>query len=280
MIAVAFALAASLAWSFADFAGPWKSRRYGPLPVLVLGQLAGLTTIALIVLVAWRGPHGPGILWAVPAALCGTLGLAAFYRGGSIGAMSVVTPIASTAAAIPVVFGVARGERPSPLEGLGMALALAGIVLVSLEPRDPLAERRRVAAGVGLALAAALAWGLYFPQMHAAGEADVLWSVLLFRIVSVGLLAAATLVLRPSLRIRGGDLGIVLAAGVLDMGGNMLFALAAAEHGLVSVVSVLASLYPAGTILLARVVVGERLSRVQDLGVVVTLAAIALIAAG
>lgn len=280
MSALGLALAAALAWSFADFAGPLKARTYGVLTVLVLGQVAGLATIAAVVAVSGRGPHGWGILWAIPAAFCGTLGLAAFYRGMQVGAMSVVAPIAGLAAAIPVLFGIARGERPSLLQGAGMGLALVGVVLASAEPPSEAARERRVAAGVGLALLAALGWGFYFPPMHAAGEADVLWSVLLFRVVSVSGLVATALVVRPSLRVPPLDLTVVAAAGVLDMAGNFLYAGAAAEHGLVSVVSVLASIYPVGTILLARAVLGERISRRQDLGVVLTLAAIALISVG
>ena len=280
MNALGLALAASLAWSFADFAGPLKGRTYGVLTVLLLGQVAGLATIGIVVAASGRGPHGAGILWALPAAFCGTLGLAAFYRGMQVGAMSVVAPIAGLAAAIPVLFGVARGERPSLLEGAGMGLALVGVVLASVEPRTEAARERRVAAGVGLALLAALGWGFYFPPMHAAGEADVIWSVLLFRLVSVSGLVAVALVKRPRLRVPPLDLSVVAAAGILDMAGNFLYAGAAAEHGLVSVVSVLASLYPVGTILLARALLGERISRLQDAGVVLTLAGIGLIAAG
>jgi drug/metabolite transporter (DMT)-like permease len=136
-----------------------------------------------------------------------------------------------------------------------------------------------VAAGAGLALLAAIGFGCYFPPMHAAGEADFWWATLLFRITSTSVILTAVLLQRPALRLGRPDLLVVCLVGIGDMAGNLLFA-AASSQGLVSVVSVLASLYPVVTVVLARTVLEERVAPTQQAGVVLTLAGVALISAG
>jgi len=276
LTAVALALAASLSWGIADFVGPVKGRVLGPLRVLMLGQAAGLATIAL--LVAFRGVGWPGneVLFAVPAACSGTLGLYAFYRGISAGAISIVAPVAGASALVPVVIGIATGERPSGLQLGGIGAALVGVALAAREPGE---TDRRVAAGVGLALVAAVGFGFYFPPMHEAGTADPWWAALLFRCTSTSIIATAVLARRTTLRVGPADAAVVAAVGIGDMLGNLLFA-AAAGHGFVSVTSVLASLYPIVTIALARAVLRERVARVQYAGIALTLAGVALISAG
>jgi drug/metabolite transporter (DMT)-like permease len=276
MAAIVLALGASLTWGVSDFFGPLKGRTLGALRVLVYVQLGGLAAIALIVAVRGRGPAADGAFLAIPAALCGTLGLYAYYRGMAVGAMSVVAPIAGVSAVIPVIVGIASGDRPPILTWLGIACALIGVFLASREPR---ADGARFAAGAGLALLAAAGFGGYFPPMHAAGEADFWWAALLFRITSTTVIVVAAAVVQPPLRVRGLDLPLVLLVGIGDMLGNLLFA-ASASQGLVSVTSVLASLYPIVTVLLARVLLTERVARVQEVGVLLTLAGVGLISAG
>ena len=267
MLAVLLALGASATWGLADFFGPLKGRRLGALRVLVYAQLAGLTAIAVVVAVRGKGPAHPAAFLAIPAAVSGTLGLYSYYRGMAVGAMSVVAPIAGASAAVPVVFGVATGDRPS---------IVTGVVLAS---RERHAGGSRVAAGAGLALLAAVGFGCYFPPMHAAGNADFWWATLLFRITSTSVILTAVLLRRPTLRIGRPDLLVVCLVGIGDMTGNLLFA-AASTQGLVSVVSVLASLYPIVTVVLARTVLEEKVARTQQAGVALTLAGVALISAG
>ena len=167
MAAIALALGASLTWGLADFFGPLKGRTFGALRVLVYVQLGGLAAIALIVAIRGRGPADPAALLAIPAAISGTLGLYAYYRGMSVGAMSIVAPIAGISAVGPVAVGIASGDRPSAWQLGGIAAALAGVFLAA---REPGRTGARFAAGVGLALLAALGFGGYFPPMHAAGD--------------------------------------------------------------------------------------------------------------
>jgi drug/metabolite transporter (DMT)-like permease len=270
------ALGASLAWGVADFVGPWQARGLGAIRVLLWAELGGMVVLALVVAVQARPPHGSAVLLAIPAAISGTLGLYAYYRGIAIGAMAVVAPIAGASAIVPVIFGIATGDRPSGVQYAGIACALVGVALASQEHRAE--GEKRIAAGVGLALLAAVGFGFYFPAMHAAGKADPLWSALIFRIASLILVAATAAVRRPALRLSGWKIAVVLAVGLGDTLGNVLFSAAAHQGGLVSLTSVLASLYPIITVALAAFVLHERVARLQQAGVVLTLAGIALIA--
>ena len=275
MRSIALALSASLTWGFADFFGPLKGRTLGALRVLVHVQLGGLVGIAVVVAVRGKGPADVAALLAIPAAISGTLGLYAYYRGMAVGAMSIVAPIAGISAAVPVVFGIATGDRPSLWQWLGIAAALGGVFLASREP----GRRGKVAAGVGLALLAAIGFGGYFPPMHAAGNADFWWAALIFRMTSASVILAAVAIRRPSLAIEPIQVPLLVLIGIGDMLGNLLFA-AASTSGLVSITSVLASLYPIVTVVLARLVLKERVARSQEAGIVLTLAGVALISAG
>lgn len=276
MRAIALALGASLSWGFSDFFGPLKGRTFGPLRVLVYVQLGGLVTIAAIVAIRGRGPVDAAVLLAIPAALSGTLGLYAYYRGMAVGAMSIVAPIAGLSAVVPVTVGFLSGDRPSTWQVLGMACALGGVFLAS---REPGRTGSRLAAGVGLALLAALGFGGYFPPMHAAGNADFWWASLIFRMTSTLVILAAVAVVRPELRVPAIQLPVLWLIGIGDMLGNLLFA-AASSSGLVSITSVLASLYPIVTVVLARIILKERVARSQEAGIGLTLAGVALISAG
>lgn len=276
MTAIALALSASLTWGLADFFGPLKARTYGPLRVLLYVQLGGLVAIALIVGVRGKGPADAAALLAAPAAISGTLGLYAYYRGMEVGAISIVAPIAGVSAVVPVAVGIASGDRPSSLQSLGIASALGGVVLAS---REPGRAGPRFAAGVGLALLAALGFGGYFPPMHAAGDADFWWASLIFRMTSSSVILVAVAVRRPALAVEPVQVPLLALVGIGDMLGNLLFA-AASNSGLVSITSVLASLYPIVTVVLARIVLAERVARSQEAGIGLTLAGVALISAG
>jgi drug/metabolite transporter (DMT)-like permease len=275
MRSIALALGASFTWGISDFFGPLKGRTLGALRVLVYVQLGGLVAIAMIVAIRGKGPADPAVLFAIPAAISGTLGFYAYYRGMAVGAMSIVAPISGISAAIPVVVGILSGDRPSLRQWLGIAAALGGVFLASREP----GRGGRVAAGVGLALLAAIGFGGYFPPMHAAGNADFWWASLIFRMTSTSVILAAVAIRRPSLAIAPIEVPLLALIGVGDMLGNFLFA-AASTSGLVSITSVLASLYPIVTVLLARLVLKEHVARSQEAGIVLTLAGVAFISAG
>jgi drug/metabolite transporter (DMT)-like permease len=272
--ALLLALGASLAWGVADFVGPWKGRTLGVLRVMLWAQVSGMVALGLVVAARAHPPHGWAVLFAIPAALSGTLGLYAYYRGMATGTMAVVAPIAGASAIVPVMLGVATGDRPSTTQVAGIACALVGVVLASQERQE--GGDRRVAAGVGLALLAAIGFGFYFPPMHEAGSADPWWSSFIFRSTALLIVLVAVRARRPAVRISGWPLIVVIGVGLGDTLGNLLFA-ASAGRGLISLTSVLASLYPIVTVALAAVIVKERIARAQGVGVALTLAGVALI---
>jgi drug/metabolite transporter (DMT)-like permease len=272
------ALTASLSWGLGDFLAGLRTRRLPVVTVLVVSQAAGLTTIALVVAVRGAGPpDARHLLYGSLAGVCGAVGLAALYRGLAVGPMSIVAPISATAAAVPVVFDLVTGDRPSDAQAVGIALAVAGVVLAS---RAGAGEGRRASAeGVGLALVAAVSFGLLLVLLGEASEGDPYWGTLAMRGTSFSLLVLAAVVLRPSFALAERDLPVLLLIGVLDTAGNALFAVATTES-LLSVAAVLGQLYPVVTVLLARFVLGERMSRGQGAGVVGAFAGVALITAG
>jgi drug/metabolite transporter (DMT)-like permease len=277
-LAALLALTASLSWGFGDFLGGVKARVLPSLTVLAASQPFGLAALGIAVAARGTGIPGDEVAWAALAALFGTVGLFAFYRAMAAGAISVVTPIAAVAAGIPVIWGVAvSGDHISFLQAIGFVAAIGGSVCASLELR---AERTQIAAGVGWAVLAMLAFGAYYVPMHAASAHDWLWPAFLFRCTSVTLVWSVVLVSRARPTGLRGHWPALIAIGFLDTGGNALYAAASSSHGLISVVSVLASLYPVVTVLLARLLLGERVQRTQDVGVVVALVGVVLITAG
>ena len=263
------------------FLGGLMARRMTVLAVIVISQSAGLTVIALSVLIAGEpAPDAEFIPYAAVAGLAGVCGLAAFYRGLATGKMSVVAPISSMAVLVPVIVGLATGDRPSSVQAVGAAVGIVGIALASREATDEAETDRRMAAGVGLALLSGLGFGFFFVGMDVAADYDPLWANLVNRGTSLSLAVLAALFFRPGFGGVGRQtLPVLMVIGVLEMSANVGFAFAATE-GLLSLTSVLASLYPVVVVFLSWVVLHERLQTGQRVGVAAALLGVALIAAG
>jgi drug/metabolite transporter (DMT)-like permease len=279
LIGVALALAASLSWGIADFGGGIGTRRVHLVWVLVVSQAAGLLLVGAIALATLpQPPSGRELAWGVFGGVMGAVGLSCFYRALAIGTMGIVGPITATGAVVPVAYGLARGEHPSVLQGVGIVVAVSGVVAASLEP-PPEGVGRKLATGVGLSLFAALGFGSAILGLNRVSQAGVVWGTLTLRLAVVPIVCLAALLLRPSVARLRPTLPILVAAGLFDTGANLLYG-ASARHGLISVVSVLGSLYPVVLVVLARVLLAERIARPQLAGVAVALAGVALISAG
>jgi drug/metabolite transporter (DMT)-like permease len=280
VLGVALALGASISWGIGDFLGGLKSRELPLLVVLVASQLSGLVFITVAVALAGGDPpSSEQALYGVLSGMSGVVALACFYRAIAVGKMSVVVPISATAAAVPVAVGIASGDDPSGVQLAGIAVALAGAVMASREPDPEDAGGVRVASGVGLALAAALGFGLFFVAIDGASDGGAFWASFINRVTSVALLLGAVAVLRPAFGTARGHLPALALVGVLDVTANVLVA-AANTYGLLSLVAVAASLYPVTTVILARYFLHERLHAVQRAGVVAALVGVAAIAGG
>jgi drug/metabolite transporter (DMT)-like permease len=280
------AFVSSLLYGAADFTGGLATRRAGVLPVVVVSQLSGL--ILLVMLLPFlpdASPSRTDLLWGVSAALAGSVGVALLYHALAIGRMAVVAPTTAVCAvAIPVVVSVLLGERPGPLAVAGILLGVGSIVLVSQQTAADLDARAgdrpalRLPTGVAVALGSGVAIGLFFLSLARTRPEAGMWPILMSRATSVTLFSAAAAFGRHPLRMPGA-LRLSLICGAVDMAANALY-LVAARAGPLSVVVTLSSLYPASTVLLARVVLGERLNAWQVAGAGCALAAIALIVSG
>jgi drug/metabolite transporter (DMT)-like permease len=271
-------MAGALGWGVGDFLGGVASRRLAVLTVLAISQAVGLVCVYVWVVVS--GDAFPGVEELLPAAAAGVValvGLAALYRGFALGAMGIVAPISAASPVVPLAVDAARGEVPNAIQWLGVVLVVTGIVVLSWEPsRD---GRQRIAAGAGLAVVAALGFGLFFVGIDAGADESAAWAVGAARTASVPVAVIAALVTSAPLTAPRRLLPLVAAIGIFDTGANVLVA-AATTYGAVGIVAVLSSLYPITTILLAWLVLGERLGTAKRVGGGVALAGAAFVAAG
>jgi drug/metabolite transporter (DMT)-like permease len=279
------AIGSALLYGAADFTGGFTTRRVGTLPVVILSQASGLLLLALLmpVLPAATATR-PDLLWGAGAGLTGGIGVALLYHGLGIGRMAVVAPTTAVCAvAIPVVVAMLLGERPQPLALAGIGLGIASIVLVSRQaptgPTDAGSETAKRPSGIGIALASGIAIGFFFLALAQTRREAGMWPLLVARLVSVTFFIGLALAGRRSIRMPAGVLALVAVGGIIDMLANALYMLAA-QVGPLSTVVTLSSLYPASTVVLARVVLGEGLNLVQISGVGCALAAIVLIVSG
>jgi drug/metabolite transporter (DMT)-like permease len=278
MLGIALGLGSSVAWGISDFLGGLQSRRISALTVLLVSQPVGLG-LALVVALAVGGDplSGRDAAISVGAGAAVVLALGAFYRAMALGSVSVVATIGALGVVVPIAGGLAAGEEPAAIQAVGVVAGVSGVVLVAREP-DP-EWRAAGRAAVGLAALAALGFGVFFLALDATSGPEPTWTIVAVRCGGVGMLLIAAAFTRPSMRIERSLFPALLAIGCLDVLANSLFAIAT-NHGLLSLVAVAGSLYSAGTVLLARFVLGERLAPIQRAGVVVALTGVVLIAVG
>ncbi len=275
------ALMGAASWGVGDFLGGLAARRAHVLTVLVGSQLLGLAgAIAWVATSHDARPAVADILPALGAGAAGMVGLAALYRGLAVGAMGIVAPISGASTLVPLAVDLAHGTAPTAPQLVGIAAVLGGIAVLSRAAPEPGLDRSAgLAAGVTLALIAALGFGLFLVGIDAAADASVPWAVAFARGAGASLALGAALVVRaplvPTMRVAPQ----IAAVGLFDTGANVLLALAT-TRGAVGIVGVLGSLYPLATVALARLVLGEKLDWPRRVGALVAVGGAALVAAG
>ncbi len=278
MAATALALLGAAAWGAGDFLGGIAARRVHVLTVVAASQGAGLVGAGLWVVVSREAPPGVAdVLPAIGAGACGVIGLAALYRGMAVGAMGIVAPISAAGPIVPLGFDLANGESPSAVQWLGVAVVLGGIALLAREPGTPL--RGGLAAGVPLALVAALGFGLFFVGLDAAADGGVPWTIVTARATSTTIAVLLAVTVSVAVAPPSGLVPTVVAVGLFDTAANVLVAFAT-TRGSVGIVAVLSALYPVVTLVLARLALGERLDGWSRVGGVLALGGAAAVAAG
>ena len=276
LLGLTLAISSSVVWGVADFAGGSLTRRWPVFGVTLVSQAAGF--VALLALTAGRGSvDGSSLATGLAAGVGGGAGLAAFYRALSLGTMSVVSPLVACGAVVPFGISLATGERPGGLAVVGAVAALAGAVLASAEERRSESAPRARAIVLAAVAAGTLGLFVYFLGLGSR-EGDALSTLVGARIGSLAVLLSLASATRAPVVVARAALPAVAAVGVADVTANALFA-AASTHGLLALVAVLGSMYPVATVVLAHVLLHERLTPTQRLGVVVALAGVGAIAA-
>jgi uncharacterized membrane protein len=288
-MAVVLGLLAAISYGTADFLGGLGSKRNPMVRVVLVSQVVGATVyVAALPLLPEGNFTRAAWLWGGLSGLAGAVGVGFLYRGLARGRMSVVAPVTAVIAAVmPVAFGLATGERPSVLQLVGVAVALPAVALVSRGP-EPAGTPSAAGSGVvvtasraGLvdAVVSGIGIGLFFIVISRAGENSGPWPLVANRVVSITVFAVAALATRTSVRPAPGSVSLVAGAGVLDVTANLLYLLGT-RAGLLSIVAVLTSLYPGATVVLARMVLGERLAAAQLVGLALALLGVAAMGAG
>jgi drug/metabolite transporter (DMT)-like permease len=302
-----FALAAALLYGSADFLGGAATRHAHVLSVLLVSSTAGMAITAGAALLAGGPPRAAGIAWGICAGAAGGVGFMFFYAGLAASPMSVVAPLSALVSTVlPVAAALAEGERPGPRVYAGALVCVAAIVLVSSgggqvapEPagapgrvggpaasdrgsavgRGTLVRRRSAARGIGYGFASGVAFGMFFLFIRNGGESGALWPVAVARLAgTLIVLAAATATRTGPVRWRPDRRLFLtaLGAGVLDASANVCYVLAT-RAGLFALAVVLTSLYPGVTVLLARVVLGERMNWARRAGLALAAAGVLLV---
>ena len=269
-------LLAAASWGGGDFSGGLATRRASVFRVVAVAHGCGLVATLAMALVS-REPLPPAsaLEWGAFAGFVGGFGIAALYRALAIGRMGVVAPVAAVVTGVlPVLFGIRSEGLPNPVQWGGFLLALVSIWLVA-RPNESIDSHR----GLGLAVLAGIAFGLFLIAGRQAGHHGLFWPLVAARVVSTALMVGFVVILPRDPQPLRPVLWPVVMSGLLDSAGNALF-IAATRYGRLDVAAVLSSLYPASTVLLARFLLHERIGRWQAIGIACALASVALISVG
>jgi drug/metabolite transporter (DMT)-like permease len=282
-VEIILALAAAVSYGVSDFAGGVLTRRAHVFVVFLLSQLVSLALL-LVAVTLWAGAVSwPGVGWGAAAGVAGVMGTSLLYQGLAIGRMSVVAPITGVlGAGLPVLFGLAVGERPGPAALAGIVLGLVAVVVITRAPDvpgAPVAEPRTARQAVLCAFGGGIGFGLFYILLERSPLDSGLWPLLGTRISLVGLLGLLVAARRLPLRPPAGTEASLVGLGVVNTAADLLFLLAT-RRGLLSLVAVITSMYPAVTVALAGLVLRERIAARQAAGLAAAAVSVGLIALG
>ncbi len=265
---------AAVTWGAADFCGGVATKKANPFRVVVVAHFTGLLFMIALALVAGEPvASARALMFGAVAGAVGGIGLACFYKSLAVGTMGINAPLSAVITAIvPVVFSFATEGFPNAVRIAGLALALASIWVIASPPSGIAREQH----GVGLAVIAGIGFGGFLLLMKMAGASGVFWPLASARAASFLLMLAIVLASGAKGESGGSTLRYMIVAGVLDSAANALYVLAA-QRGRLDIAAVLSSLYPASTVVLARIVLKERLSRLQAAGMVTALVAVGMV---
>jgi drug/metabolite transporter (DMT)-like permease len=282
-VTVVLALGSAIMYGLSDFVGGLLSRQTSVWPVAFVAQVSGASCLVLVALAFGGDPDGAALAWGALSGVGSGLGTAFLYRGLANGRMSVVAPLSAVgAAALPVLVGLVTGERPSPLAWIGIVCALPAIWLIAAGEGDEDVSGGHVArasTGVLDGILAGVGFGFLFVALGQVPEGSGLFPAALGMAVSVVVIAVLAMVFRQGWLPRDRYAAASVLVGVVAAAATVLFQLAT-QSGLLAIASVLSSLYPAFTVLLAVMVLREHIHRGQGFGLMLAGAAVTLVALG
>jgi drug/metabolite transporter (DMT)-like permease len=271
----ALSLAGAACWGTADFSGGVSAKGSNAFGVVVVAHSSGLISMLLLALVTGEAmPSHAAMLWGAAAGFVGGIGLVSLYRALAIGQMGINAPVAAViTGALPVLYGIWKEGYPAPIQFFGFAVALVAIWLIAM-PSGELGRPK----GLGLAICAGIGFGGYLICSRQAATEAVFWPLVSARAASILEMLIIVIAARKPWKPAGKLLPWMIFAGIFDSLGNMFF-MYAVRHGRLDVATVLSSLYPASTVILARLLLKERISPLQTSGMIAALVAVPLIAA-
>lgn len=277
-MALALAGFSALLYGIADFSGGFAAGRSRLLSVLVLSQVLGtLVALAALGLMGQGLPSSQDLLWGFLAGLTGSMGLFMLYGGIAKSIVAIVSPTSAVVGAIiPVMFALLLGERPSTTALAGATLCLPAILLLTWEGSAEEHQRKSIKTALVYGVLAGCGFGVFFTAISRSSPGSGAWPLVAARIASLTAFIIAMIVSRQPFRIERSALAPTLIAGASDMGANILFLLAS-QSGMLSLVAIITSLFPAPTVILARVVLHQRIPPVRLVGLVLALAGVGLI---
>lgn len=279
MLSIVYGILSALSWGAGDFAGGLASRKMSAYRAVLWGNLAGLLIIVgVVILVPQEFPSWRVLMIAGASGILGSLGLLALYYSMTQGQMSVAAPVSALLAALlPVVVSAITQGLPTLIQFIGFGLALAAVWLIS--QGDEIQFRVNHLSDLKIPLLAGLGFGSYFILIHYAvsGTSSTFWPMVASRSAGTLLLFVIVLMRAESLSVPRNAWGIVWVNGVLDVGGNLFYILAD-KAGRLDISAILSSLYPGATVVLAWLLLKEKISRWQALGILLALGAIVLFA--
>ena len=275
LVSPGLSLSAAVSWGAADFSGGIATKAANVFSVVVVAHATGLAFMLLLALLVGEPiPAWTSLLWGIVAGLAGGIGLAALYKALAVGKMGINAPLSSViTAVVPLLFSFSTEGLPHAVQMIGFVLALVSIWLIATQRGSGDGSQ-----GMGLAVVAGIGFGGFLLFIKLAGSEAVFWPLVSARSASFLLMLAITVIRGGDWKHSRGSVSYMLLAGILDSGANALY-VAAAQRGRLDVAAVLSSLYPASTVILARLVLKERLSRLQRVGMAAALIAVSLIAA-
>jgi len=275
LVSPGLSLSAAVSWGAADFSGGIATKAANVFSVVVVAHATGLAFMLLLALLVGEPiPAWTSLLWGIVAGLAGGIGLAALYKALAVGKMGINAPLSSViTAVVPLLFSFSTEGLPHAMQMIGFVLALVSIWLIATQRGTGDGSQ-----GMGLAVVAGIGFGGFLLFIKLAGSEAVFWPLVSARSASFLLMLAITVIRGGDWKHSRGSVSYMLLAGILDSGANALY-VAAAQRGRLDVAAVLSSLYPASTVILARLVLKERLSRLQRVGMAAALIAVSLIAA-